>query len=141
MKAESLSIQMREWDRLNLPSDAASYADAVAALEAEMEQMRQSMARLTAPGIERAPWFYAPCPNCGAIEGMGLTTPCFNGERMPGHTSVWCAHCEHFGPPVPKNKLDSKQSDRAATKAWNAEFASAFAELKRLRLEAILANE
>ena len=95
------------------------------------EQLRQVIARLSAPGIERAPWFYAPCANCGAIEGMGLTTPVVNGERMRDCTSVWCAHCEHFGPPVPTNHSSSKGSDRAAAMAWNAEFRIEFARLKQ----------
>jgi hypothetical protein len=103
-----------------------------AAIE-EIERLRQTIARLTFPGITRAPWFYAPCSNCGAIEGMGLTTPKVDGTPMPGHTSVWCAHCEHFGPPVPTNPTDSKESDRAATVAWNREFAAAFASIERMQ--------
>jgi hypothetical protein len=59
-------------------------------LSALVERQRQTIARLSAPGIERAPWFYAPCSNCGAIEGMGLTTPEIDGARKPGYSSLWC---------------------------------------------------
>ena len=107
-------------------------------LRAEIERQRQVITRLSAPGIERAPWFYAPCPECGAIEGMGLVTPRTNGKLMPGHTCTWCANCEHYGPPVPTNAADVRASDRAATMAWNREFAQSFsqiAEAARLREE------
>ena len=97
-------------------------------LREKIELQRQAIARLSSPGIERAPWFYAPCPNCGAIEGMGLVTAeRKRGELLRGYTSVWCCQCEHFGPPIRQEIGKVEENDRAATMAWNAEFAAAFA--------------
>lgn len=41
-----LSVQMRDWDRLNQPSDAESYADRVAVLEAENERLRAALHKI-----------------------------------------------------------------------------------------------
>lgn len=53
--AESLplSIQMREWDRLNRPSSASHYADAVAKLEAEREILLRKAAAFDAMAEHR----------------------------------------------------------------------------------------
>lgn len=104
----------------------------LAELRQRFEDQRQAMARLSAPGIKRAPWFYAPCSNCGALEGMGLVTPRVDGRLSVGHTSVWCCRCEHHGPPVP-NSADVEASDRAAAMSWNAEFTARLAELRKDR--------
>lgn len=110
-------------------------------LLAEIERQRQVIARLSAPGIGRAPWFYAPCSSCGSIEGMGLVTPKRDGELLKGHTSVWCANCGHYGPPVPNAypvtvrtpPTTVEDSDRAATMAWNREFRETFKRLRAAR--------
>lgn len=114
-----------------LIDDIQKYRKEIEALGSENERQRQVIARLSAPGIERAPWFYAPCSKCGAIQGMGLATPRVDGKLLRDHTSVWCANCEHFGPPVATNRSDVKESDRAAAMAWNREFAIVFAGLKK----------
>ncbi len=41
--SEPLSEQMRDWDRLNRPSDSRSYASAVAELEAERDRLRKNI--------------------------------------------------------------------------------------------------
>jgi hypothetical protein len=39
-----LSVQMKDWDRLNRPADSESYAPAVAKLEAELERAKRELA-------------------------------------------------------------------------------------------------
>lgn len=92
----------------------------------------QDAALLAAYKHESDRWFYAPCPSCGAIEGMGLSTPRENGKLMRGHTAVWCPWCEHAGPAVETNPKDVTASDRAAVVGWNRQFKERFAALSML---------
>ncbi len=70
MSAEKLSVQMRDWDRLNRPSDAGSYAEAVASLEAALEREFLETQRLRAALqsiVEADNADYRSCGDCYQI--------------------------------------------------------------------------
>lgn len=102
----------------------AALADDRSALDAALEKAREGgrLRSQAIPGTRH--WAYAPCSQCGAIEGMGLSS------QRSQTVAVWCCHCGHFGPTV---EGLSKESDREAVMGWNAEFSRAFAERDSLR--------
>jgi hypothetical protein len=54
---------------------------------------------------------YSPCPRCGAMCSMGLST-------QRGLLAVMCCECGFRGPGVP-NDSPGAENDRLAFEAWN----------------------
>lgn len=114
---------------------AKGITDECAALRSENERLLAGIRSQAIAGTKH--WFYAPCSNCGAIEGMGLSS------RGKGTVAVWCCYCAHFGPTI---QGLSQEKDRAAVMAWNEEFRVAFERLAGMHapdceVDAALAGE
>jgi hypothetical protein len=122
MTAERLSevrSNRHHCTRLFLEDGLSECLDEIEALQAELSESRLDTKRLNWLLNPEGPrWFYAPCPRCGAIEGMGLV-------MRDQAVRVWCCCCEHKGPSIP-NDPPSRDNDRTAVLAWNQEFADLF---------------
>jgi hypothetical protein len=55
---------------------------------------------------------YEPCPGCGSLLDMGLTS-------RKGFVFVWCPHCNCEGPHI-QQSYPLTEADRLAFNAWNS---------------------
>ena len=56
---------------------------------------------------------YEPCPKCGALDGMGITSR--------GGMHVVCGYCNHDGKAFVVDRSNPTAADKLAFDAWNAE--------------------
>lgn len=113
--ARELYYKLKADEWRDVPLIAAALRKAVEDKDKEIERLRQGLRSQAIAGTKC--WFYAPCSKCGAIEGMGLTSP------RTGATAVWCCYCDHMGPEA---EGISEATDRTVVQRWNREFHEAF---------------